>query len=556
VDRVFSVAVQELAAEHCGTLVQSRIMIIRMILQRCPGDMKGAMMCRTYLQLVLAVLAVSGVVFGDEALRVRQLTPQQAREILQVQPRAVSDVIPVETLSVEIAAILASNELGLEFPWLTEVTPDVARALSAHRAKLVLHGATKVQSQAAVELAKHAGPLQLQHERLSADVLLALSAHRKTLELGISDVTVEVARALETFDGVLDLWRADRLERTVAEILARRRGILRMKNVTALDDDAAAALAGAAGQLQFSLTRLSHAGLAARLSTDSCHELCEVTPAALEQLTAKSEDLWLSLDSISDEQAVILAKHRGRLTLKKTRSVSAVAEDLLALHEGPLQIPDLQRLQSAGLARKLARHASTGGLRLQRLEDISQAALRGLVEVKEGLVLGISEVTVEQAEVLQRRQRWLSLPEVRRVSPEVSRLLAQTEGVLWMWGLEDLSDELLAVRLVRGCGRNGVADLSRLTAVTPECLASLATCEGKLRLGLTELTARQAEYLARHIGTLELPELRGLTLESELVLARHTGPVVLPVLQRPVQTAELAAKLKTLRRVRVQPQLP
>ncbi|MFN5908159.1 MAG: hypothetical protein ACK5A3_19080, partial [Planctomyces sp.] len=73
VDRVFSVAVRELATEPCGTLVQSRIMIIRMILQRCPGDMKGAMMCRTYLQLVLAVLAVSGVVFGDEALRVRQL---------------------------------------------------------------------------------------------------------------------------------------------------------------------------------------------------------------------------------------------------------------------------------------------------------------------------------------------------------------------------------------------------------------------------------------------------------------------------------------------------
>jgi hypothetical protein len=41
-------------------------MIIRMILQRCPGDMKGAMMYRTSLQLVLAVLAVSGVVFGDE----------------------------------------------------------------------------------------------------------------------------------------------------------------------------------------------------------------------------------------------------------------------------------------------------------------------------------------------------------------------------------------------------------------------------------------------------------------------------------------------------------
>jgi len=99
-------------------------------------------------------------------------------------------------------------------------------------------------------------------------------------------------------------------------------------------------------------------------------------------------------------------------------------------------------------------------------------------------------------------------------------------------------------------------DLSRLTAVTPECLASLATCEGKLRLGLTEFTARQAEYLVRHIGTLELSELRGLTQEAELVLARHTGPVVLPVLQQPVQTAELAAKLKTPKRIRVQPQLP
>ena len=530
--------------------------IVRVIFQRCLGDMKGAVMCRMYLQLVLAVIAVSGVVSGDEALRVRQLTPQQAREILRVQPRDFRDVVPVETLNAEIAAILASNELDLEFPWLTEVTPDVARALSAHRATLVLHGATKVGPQAAVELAKHAGPLQLQHEQLSADVLRALSAHRKTLELGISDVTVEVARALETFDGVLDLWRADRLERTAAEILARRRGMLRMKKVTALDDAAAEALAGAAGPLQFSLTRLTHAGLAARLSTDSCHELREVIPAALEQLTAKSEDLWLSLDSISDEQAVILAKHRGQLTLKKTGSVSAAAEDLLALHDGPLQIPDLQRLQSAGLARKLARHASAGSLWLQRLEDISLAALQGLVEVEEGLVLGISEVTVEQAEVLQRTQRWLSLPEVGRVSPEVSRLLAQTEGVLWMWGLEDLSDELLAVRLVRGCGRNGVVDLSRLTAVTPECLASLATCEGKLRLGLTEFTARQAEYLVRHIGTLELSELRGLTQEAELVLARHTGPVVLPVLQQPVQTAELAAKLKTPKRIRVQPQLP
>ena len=143
---------------------------------------------------------------AQEAWEVSSLTVRQAKTWLKKFDDAFEkeylnsfiDFSGLQTISPEVARVLAKTDGGLCLNGLTTITPEVAEALAKHEYWLGLNGLTTISPEAAEALAKHEGELGLG---------------------GLTTITPEAAEALAKHEGELSLWRLTKITPEALKIL-------------------------------------------------------------------------------------------------------------------------------------------------------------------------------------------------------------------------------------------------------------------------------------------------------------------------------------------------
>jgi len=178
---------------------------------------------------------------------------------------------------------------------------------------------------------------------------------------------------------------------------------------------------------------------------------------------AKADTVWLhSLTAILPEAAAVLAASRGNLIMS-----------------------GLCRLESAELAAKIA--SRPGPLSLPFLQQISVEAARALVDRDERVCLAaLADAATDVQEALAAGRCRVDLPALRRLeSPALARKLAASP-VVYLGGLEVLTEEVVTILLEPVANRRGV--VLPLAALTPEVLEAMsANGDG---LGVLMVTGR------------------------------------------------------------------
>ena len=219
-----------------------------------------------------------------------------------------------------------------------------------------------------------APPVDAEHRirRLTVDAAVTLVSRAAPLRLhAIARVSPDVAGILAGHSGgVLSLGGLRRLDREIAEVLARHTGQLLLDGVRELDADAAEALAGHRGGLSLN-----------------------------------------GIETIDIRSAGMLALHRGRLSLGGLRRLDTDVARALAQHGHELHLDGIPRLvpESAAI---LARHA--GPLGLGGLGELDAVVAKQLAEHRHTLWLcGIRELDDDAATALAAHRGLLFLPRLR-----------------------------------------------------------------------------------------------------------------------------------------------
>jgi hypothetical protein len=266
---------------------------------------------------------------------------------------------------------------------------------------------------------------------------------------------------------------------------------LELPQVTAVTPDLVPPLAGYAGVVTFpaitTLTPQSAAALAgfgaagwgAAVEFPGVTRLEPAAAAAIARCPALL--VFPNLEGLTAEAAKRLVAHEGIgivLGGLATLPEDVAAELAEARSLQGLLLPDLTRLDSAPLARRLARQDHAFLPRLTAISPEIAEALRGS----------------DGGE--------LALPAVEQLPADVARQLV---GGGYFW-------------LVLGCASN----------LSAETAAILAEHPGQLTFnGPAPPSPTAAAALASHTGTLRLPHLDSLSAELAAALGRHAGPLVL-----------------------------
>jgi hypothetical protein len=250
--------------------------------------------------------------------------------------------------------------------------------------------------------------------------------------------------------------------------LAGYAGVVTFPAITTLTAESAAALAG-----------FGVAGWGAAVEFPGVTRLEPAAAAAIARCPALL--VFPNLEELTAEAAKRLAAHEGIgivLGGLATLPEDVAAELAEARSLQGLLLPDLTRLDSAPLARRLTRQDHAFLPRVTAISPEIAEALRGS----------------DGGE--------LALPSVEQLPPEVARQLV---GGGYFW-------------LVLGCAPN----------LSAETAAILAEHPGQLTFnGPTPPSPTAAAALASHTGTLRLPHLDSLSVELAAALGRHAGPLVL-----------------------------
>lgn len=164
--------------------------------------------------------------------------------IVATAQRLPQDTKTIRTLTVEQARELAKGSIILHLEGLTELPPDVARALAPFKGTLVL-GVTELSDEAAMELAMGKGD-ELQLERITR----------------LSD---KAAVALAMYEGNLSMNRLTTLSPKAAKAFARRDHETELLGLTELSDEAAWPLGRTEDRLYIKSSVRMSAKAAARL---------------------------------------------------------------------------------------------------------------------------------------------------------------------------------------------------------------------------------------------------------------------------------------------------
>jgi hypothetical protein len=288
------------------------------------------------------------------------------------------------------------------------------------------------------------------------------------------------------FAEFLELRQVSAVSAELVQPLAGYAGVVTLPAISTLTVETATALAGFGG-----------GDWAAAVEFPSVTSLEPDAAAAIAHCPALL--VFPSLERLSVESAARLAQHEGiglvlgGLTTLPDDVAAALAET--ASLQG-LLLPDLTRIESVSLARRLARQDHVFLPKVTTLSPRIAEALQGS----------------DGGE--------LALPALQNLPPDVARTLV---GGGYFW-------------LVFGAS----------TTLSPEAATILAKHPGQLTLtGAAAPDPAVAAALAPHAGTLRLPHLDRVSGDLATALGRHAGPLVLDAITH-LDEADAAANAQSL----------
>lgn len=269
----------------------------------------------------------------------KTLTPKVASAIAETKTGEDLDLCGLPNLSVEVAGILATTKVPALWLGLREIDVELARALVPMRGHLIFPDLETLSPEAAAELTKHKGPLNLGAVKLSRETATALLAHKSWLSFaGLQRLEPGVGDILAQFEGSLAISLAELDSVPLARKVFRQSGSSgAVGALTTISPEIARELVqSGAGVSMHRLETLSPAA-ARELARERDHitflKLAALTPETARALTDRPEsDAPVYMPGITalvgpDGVAVaeVLASTPGRVHLDRLASVSARA---------------------------------------------------------------------------------------------------------------------------------------------------------------------------------------------------------------------------------------
>jgi hypothetical protein len=292
-------------------------------------------------------------------------------------------------------------------------------------------------------------------------------------------------------------------------------GVVTLPGITRLTPATAAALAAFGGD-----------DWGAALEFPAVGELDAAAAAAIARCNALL--VFPGLQTLSVETAKELTHHQG-IGLVLGGLTELPADVALALAETRsiqgLMFPDLQRLDSEPLARRLAEQDHVLLPQVAAIDPAIAVALRDNAGGELSLP-GLERLSPEVArQLVEAGYYWLRLGGAEQLTTEAAGVLAGHKGQLTFTGPMPFS-AAAAAELAR---HQNVISLPQVAELPAEVARALSPHKGSLILGgLSELTAETAAAVAEHAGGIHLPAVRRLTpLALEALLAKP-GAVLPP----------------------------
>ena len=424
----------------------------------------------------------------------------------------------------------------------------------------------------ATELLKKPNSLQVGVTDLSPEVATVLATYKGELRFeSLTTLSPETAAALATRPSQIDLPKVAALTPAVARTLATTKGMLNLPGVKELPADVAKELAAHAGRLALGVTELSDeaaAALAKHRGDLRLSGLKGLTSLVLAERLGQQE--WLFLDSvtkITPEIAKAICPPENRVKYKNH----------VQLYIGLTELPaDVAAAIMAGRG-----HVSLGSL--ETISDEAAAAWSGpFANIR---LFGLKKLSPAAGASLAKGS---GIFDIRGFGPELSdetaeavakQMAAGPHRMIDFNGLKKLSSPPFAVAVLRRYQQgphstlNGVAEITDdvgkalaeykgnlnslpgLTALKSAPLAAkYAAQPGDLKFAkLTALSDDVARAFATHKGKLDLSGLQVLSDEAAKALARHDGEVVLTGLTTLSESA--AATLRSNPKITLPPKL-
>jgi len=265
-----------------------------------------------------------------------------------------------------------------------------------------------------------------------------------------------------------------------------------------------------------------------------------ITPETAAALAEFGKDDWgaavefPAVKTLSPAAATALARCNALLVFPQLESLSAEAARALASHEGIGVVLGGLATLPADAAEALSENASIQGLLFPDLERLDSVGLAKRLA----------------------RQDHVFLPKITAIDPTIAAALRDNEGgELALPGLRDIAPEVARQLVGAGCfspaaatklaAHANIISLPQVAELPADVIRALTPHEGGLILGgLTELPAETAAHLAMHAGGVHLPALERITPEAAAAFAEGPGLLSLPGLSRltPAAAAALARR--------------
>lgn len=469
--------------------------------------------------------------------------------------------------SVTLAEKLAANSRALSLPYLQEIGPEVAQALARAPRSLTLTALTRPSLEVQDKLAETAGALALPGLQTLDSLRLAKKLGNTLVLLPqVESLTVPQLEAFigvrgqESFFGGVYLPLSS-ITPEIAVVLAASpksiRLILGGRELVSADVFTTLLTS----RLSVTLTDFQ------TLSSDQIRWLSTATAGATPPAST-AQFPRLSLPQLQALESAVLAETLGRLSQSYFAGVQRLSPGAATaigsmpnverqLSSGQIEtllsnlsLPDLTELPPE-IAERLFRK-NWNSVQLSSLEEVSLETLQRLASQTTTLVLGITTLPEEFADVLasipSQRDRGggqLKLPRLRELSPEVARRLVDglNRGVAER--RQALGDNFALPKLEWG---DYFHELKYgWTPLSPEVARELARFEGSLTLhGLGELSDAAAVALAAHKGpylSLFGPGAERLSPVAAASLAKIPGVLQLPL--RQLDSVPLAQRFAT-----------
>ena len=272
--------------------------------------------------------------------RLKTLTPKVASVIAETKTGEDLDLCGLQNLSVEVAGILATTKVPALWLGLREIDVELARALVPMRGHLIFPDLETLSPEAAAELTKHKGPLNLGAVKLSRETATALLAHKSWLSFaGLQRLDPGVGDILAQFEGSLAIDLAELDSVPLARKVFRQSG--------------SSGAVGALTTISPEIAReLVHSG-----ASVSMHRLETLSPEAARELARERDHIiFLKLAALTPETA---------------RALTDRPES-----DAPVYMPGITVLVGPdGVAVAEALASTSGSVHLERLERVSAQAL-------------------------------------------------------------------------------------------------------------------------------------------------------------------------------------